>query len=228
MEKDSPWYRTDISSKQNDATKVGRKLYKVEKRALDIVVSSIGLVILSPVFLGIVITMKICEPKGSIFFNHSRYGLGGEKFKMYKFRSMCVGAEDMLMNDKELFEEYKINGYKFPDGKDPRITKIGKFLRKTSLDELPQLMNVLIGNMSLVGPRPIIEKELNEYKDKKSEFLSVKPGITGLWQTSGRSAVGYPERCNLELQYVKNACFSLDLKIILNTFIAVLKKEGAY
>lgn len=222
MEKDSPWYRMNISNKEVDW------LYKVEKRALDIAVSGMGLIVLSPVFLGIALAMKINEPKGSVFFNHCRYGLNGKKFKMYKFRSMCVDAERMLMDNKKLFEEYKKNGYKFPDGKDPRVTKIGKFLRKTSLDELPQLMNVLTGDMSLVGPRPIIEKELFEYGDRKEKFLSVKPGITGLWQTSGRSAVGYPERCDLELSYVKNASFLLDMKIILCTFIAVIKKEGAY
>lgn len=141
-----------------------------------------------------------------------------------------MNADIHLKNDELLYKKYIKNGYKLDQNEDPRITKLGKFLRKTSLDELPQLINVIMGNMSLVGPRPIIEEELEEYKKTNTDkfFLKMKPGITGIWQTSGRSKTGYPERVYLEISYIKKQSLRFDLKILILTIIKVLKKEGAY
>jgi lipopolysaccharide/colanic/teichoic acid biosynthesis glycosyltransferase len=134
----------------------------------------------------------------------------------------------MLKNDVVLYEKYLSNNYKLEPAEDPRITRFGCFIRKMSLDELPQFINVVKGDMSLVGPRPVLEKELLEYKEKKNQFLSVKPGITGYWQINGRSNIGYPIRVDIELYYVENKCMKLDILILLKTFVRVLYKVGAY
>ena len=149
-------------------------------------------------------------------------------FNIYKFRSMATNAEQRLKEDPVLYEKYVANNYKLEQDEDPRITSIGRFLRKTSLDELPQLFNVFKGEMSLVGPRPIVAQELKEYKDRKDDLLSVKPGVTGYWQVSGRSDVGYPERVDLELFYVYHRTIWLDIRILFATVISVLLKKGAY
>lgn len=207
----------------------GEKMFfKVFKRAFDVLVSAIGLLFLFPIFIIIAILMKFQEPGATIFFSQERNGLEGKKFKMYKFRSMYIDAEERLINDKELYRKYVENGYKLNENEDPRITKYGAFLRKTSLDELPQLFNVLKGDMSIIGPRPIPDREIIEYGDRKSKFLSMRPGVTGWWQVSGRSNIGYPERCDLELEYVDNASFKLDSYIFFKTFVTVFKREGAY
>jgi hypothetical protein len=143
---------------------------------------------------------------------------------MLKFRSMVKNAEEVLKRDPVLYEEFKTN---FKLKNDPRILPIGKFIRKTSLDELPQLINVLRGEMSIVGPRPIIEKELEMYRDKKDIYLSMKPGCAGLWQCSGRSETSYEERVALDEQYYVTASIRNDIKILVMTFLAILKKEGA-
>lgn len=168
------------------------------------------------------------ENKGPVFFGHTRIGEKGEKFKLYKFRSMIVNAEDILKKDELLYEKYLENNYKLEVDEDPRITKVGKFLRETSLDELPQLLNVLKGDMSLVGPRPVVEEELVEYQSRLAEFLSVKPGVTGYWQICGRSDIGYPDRAELEFYYIDHQSFKLDLKIITNTILLVIARKGAY
>lgn len=147
---------------------------------------------------------------------------------MYKIRTMHRNAEEILKRDQKLYQEYLVNNFKLPENKDPRLTLIGKFLRKTSLDELPQFFNVIKGEMSIVGPRPIVPKELEHYGNFKKAFLSAKPGLTGLWQVSGRSKVGYPERAQLELEYIENQSFSYDIKILLKTFPSVLKSKGAF
>lgn len=203
-------------------------LYNYEKRIFDILGGLVGCALSAPIMLIIIIAILIDDRDSSPFFLQERIGKNGKKFKIFKFRTMITNAEELLNSNPRLYAEFKKNGYKFPEGEDPRITKLGKFLRKTSLDELPQFINVLIGNMSLVGPRPIVEKELQEYKKMKNLFLSVKPGITGLWQVSGRSKIGYPERCNLELNYVKNASITFDLKILFKTFLSVVKDKGAF
>lgn len=203
-------------------------LYIFTKRCIDIIGAIAGLLIFSPIFLLVSTLYLFGESKGPVFFKQQRYGKNGELFNIYKFRSMVVNADNKLKKNKELYKKYIKNNYKLEQDEDPRITKLGKFLRKTSLDEIPQFINVLKGDMSLVGPRPIVEEELREYKDKRNDFLSVKPGMTGYWQISGRSDVGYPERVELELHYVYNQSITFDIKILLQTVKIVLLKKGAY
>lgn len=201
-----------------------RKIYFVIKRFFDFILSLIAIILLLPVFLIIAIAIKL-DSKGPVFFKHKRIGKNGKMIGVYKFRSMVINAEELMKNfTKEQKEEYEKN---FKLDNDPRITKVGKFLRKSSLDELPQLLNILIGNMSIVGPRPIVTKELEKYGNQKDKFLSVTPGLTGFWQASGRSDVDYDERIKMELYYVDHCSLWLDFKIILKTFVAVIKKEGA-
>ena len=179
---------------------------------------------LSPLFIIISLAVKISS-KGSVFFIHERIGFQGKKFKLIKFRTMVDNAEDMIASfNPEQKKEWEEN-FKLKD--DPRITKIGKFLRKTSLDELPQLINILKGDMSFVGPRPIVEDELSWYGDSKEKLLSVKPGLTGWWAVNGRSDVPYPERCDFELYYVDRVSFGFDLLILVKTLGAIVRKDGA-
>ncbi|GFH41877.1 exopolysaccharide biosynthesis protein [Lactococcus hodotermopsidis] len=202
--------------------------YTVVKRCLDFLFSFLGLVLLSPFLLILYIFVKCSDVHSPVFFSHVRNGENGKKFKMFKFRTMRTDAEAVLMNDLALYEEFVANGYKLETDKDPRITPIGRILRKTSIDELPQLINVLLGHMSLVGPRPLPDREIHEYGEDKDLFLSVRPGITGWWQVSGRSNVGYPERCELELYYIEKASISFDIYILFKTALAVFNRVGAH
>ena len=206
-------------------TKATNKLIYIKvKRILDIVISTLGLIILSPVFLLLAIIIKL-DSKGPVFFAHIRVGKNGKKFQMYKFRTMCDKAQKMIRKfDPEKKKEFEEN-YKLKN--DPRITRVGKFLRKTSLDELPQIFNILKGDLSIVGPRAIITKELRKYGKNKEKFLSVTPGLTGYWQVNGRSDTTYKQRMEMELYYIDHMSFKLDVKIFFKTFIAVFKKEGA-
>lgn len=203
-------------------------IFLVLKRIADIVCSMVGLIIILPLFIGISGLYLFGKNKGPIFFKQQRVGKNGQLFYIYKFRSMVVNAEKVLRDNPSLYKKYIKNNYKLEPFEDPRITKMGNFLRKTSLDELPQLINVLRGDMSLVGPRPVVQDELKEYQDKLTTFLSVKPGITGYWQVSGRSNIGYPERVDLELYYAYHQSVYLDIKIILLTIYQVLMRKGAY
>ncbi|MCM3067760.1 sugar transferase [Priestia flexa] len=203
-------------------------LYYFVKRGIDILGASAGILLTLPVFLLISLLYLYGDNKGPVFFGQTRVGKGGNTFKMYKFRSMIVNAEQVLKNDRALYQKYLQNNYKLEPHEDPRITKVGQFLRKTSLDELPQLINVLKGDMSLVGPRPVIVEELKEYSHRLDEFLTVKPGVTGYWQICGRSDVGYPERADLEFYYIDHQGFKLDFKIIINTILMVVTGKGAY
>ncbi|WP_342032549.1 sugar transferase [Mesobacillus boroniphilus] len=203
-------------------------IYLFEKRCLDIIGAALGLIIVLPLFIVIRIIYCFGESKGPLWFKQQRIGKNGELFNIFKIRSMVVDAEGILKRNHELFQKYIQNNYKLEPDEDSRITRVGRILRKSSLDELPQLINVLKGEMSLVGPRPIVEEELKEYKHKRQDFLSVKPGMTGYWQVCGRSDVGYPERVELELYYVYHQSLSLDMKILIKTMIIVLKKKGAY
>ena len=199
-------------------------MFKVIKRLFDIIVSFLGLLILSPLFLLLTILIK-CDSKGPVFFIQKRVGRNGKKFGIFKFRTMRINAEELIASfTPEQLKEWKEN---FKLKNDPRITRVGQFLRNTSLDELPQLINIFIGNMSLVGPRPIVEEELEWYGEKKNVLLSVRPGLTGWWATNGRSEVSYPERCNYELYYVYNCSLFLDIKILFKTFSAVFSRKGA-
>lgn len=197
------------------------------KRALDVVVSLLGLILLAPLFLIIAIAIWVDSP-GPVFFRQMRPGLGGQLFPMLKFRTMRVDAEDVLRQDADLYRRFLENDCKLPEGEDPRIFPVGRILRKTSLDELPQLINVLRGEMSLVGPRPIVGPEIEHYGNHRTTFLSVKPGITGYWQVNGRSTVAYPERAHMDLTYIKHWSLLLDLKILLMTLPAVLMRRGAH
>lgn len=203
---------------------LSRASYMQMKRILDVVVASIGLVILSPVFLLLAIMIKV-NSKGSVFFAHTRIGKDGKKFKMYKFRTMYENAEEMIRNftpeqKREWEENYKLK-------EDPRITSIGKILRRTSLDELPQIINIIKGDLSIIGPRPVIDKELEKYGESKEKFLSITPGLTGYWQANGRSETTYKQRMKMELYYVDHVSLKLDLQIFFKTFISVFKREGA-
>lgn len=204
--------------------------YRLPKRLLDIVVSIVALVVLSPIFLIIALWIKFSEGTSHVFYSQDRVGQGGKHFKIYKFQSMVDNADEILKSNPELYQKFVDNGYKLPTKEDPRITKIGAILRRTSLDELPQFVNTLIGNMSIIGPRPVVEKELVEYgsSERIKKFLSVKPGVFGLWQASGRSNIGYPERAQIELNYVDRANLGLDFKIMFLTVIAIFKGDGAY
>lgn len=199
------------------------------KRFFDIIIGLLGTVIfLVPLSLVISLCYLFGKDKGHIIFTQERVGLNGKPFKIFKFRSMVENAEEVLTRDKELYQKYIENSYKLPTDEDPRLTKVGKFIRKTSLDEFPQFLNILKGDMSFIGPRPILPTELLEYKaDEQQELLSVKPGATGWWQVSGRSDVYYPERCELELYYPRHISFGLDLKIAFLTVKRVLTGKGA-
>lgn len=201
-----------------------RETYLVIKRGLDIVFSFLALIVLSPIFLIISLLIKIDSP-GKVFFKHKRIGKDGKYIYLYKFRTMYKNADELKKNfTKEQQEEFARD---FKLKNDPRVTKIGKFLRKTSLDELPQLLNILKGDMSLIGPRPVVDKEIEKYGMLKNIFLSVTPGLTGYWACNGRSCTNYDERIKLELFYVYNFCFKLDLKIFFKTIKSVITKEGA-
>lgn len=200
------------------------KKYKYVKRFTDVVISSIALIVLAPVFLLIAIIIKL-ESKGPVFFEHKRIGKNGKEIKLLKFRSMVDNAEDLIKNfTPEQMKEFKEN---FKLEQDPRVTKFGKFLRKTSLDELPQLINIIRGDLSLIGPRPVIMPELEMYENNKNKFLSITPGLTGYWAANGRSNTTYEQRMVMELYYIDNISWKLDLKIFFKTIISVMKKEGA-
>ncbi len=197
------------------------------KDVLDRVGAAIAIVLLSPVFL--MIARAIRKDGGPAMYGHTRIGKNGKPFNCLKFRSMVTNAHemlhDLLENNPDMRKEYE-ETYKLKN--DPRVTKIGKFLRKTSLDELPQLFNVLQGHMSLMGPRPIVEDEKKYYAEKINEYLSVRPGMTGLWQVSGRSDTGYGQRVYLDSWYVRNWSLWNDLIIFFKTILVVLKRKGAY
>lgn len=194
------------------------------KRALDIVGGIVGL-ILTGIFMIFVGPAIVIESPGPIFFSQTRVGKNGRKFKIYKFRSMYTDAEE---RKKELMEQNKMSGLMFKMDDDPRITKVGKFIRKTSIDEFPQFWNVLKGDMSLVGTRPPTEDEFKQYKARYKKRLSMKPGITGLWQVSGRSTItDFEDVVKLDVQYIENWSFGMDLRILLQTVLVVLKHDGA-
>ncbi|WP_232782939.1 sugar transferase [Bacillus sp. BA3] len=195
------------------------------KRSIDIIGSLIGLMILSPIILLIAILIKIEDPKGPIFFKQVRVGKNEIEFQMYKFRSMVSDAEERL---KDLLALNEVSGAMFKMKEDPRITKIGKFIRKTSIDELPQLWNVLKGDMSLVGPRPPLLREVVEYSSYDKQRLLVIPGCTGLWQVSGRSNLNFDQMVMLDLKYIEDRTFWFDFKIIIKTVIMIIGSKDAY
>ena len=200
------------------------KLYLFTKRMLDILGSLTGILLLSPIFLIVAICIKIEDPKGKILFSQVRNGLHGKEFNIYKFRSMVHNAEDLL---EHLKSKNEMDGPVFKMKYDPRITKIGRIIRKTSIDELPQLFNILKGDMSLVGPRPPIPSEVNQYNDYQIQRLMGKPGLTCYWQIGGRNNIDFDEWVELDLKYLKERNIFIDLKIIMMTIPVLLGDKNA-
>jgi exopolysaccharide production protein ExoY len=198
------------------------------KRAADVIVSALLLLILAPLMGLIALLVKFNSP-GPVLFTQNRLGKAGLPFKIFKFRTMRIDAEEVLRNDSELRRKYLESNFKLPEGEDFRVTRLGSILRSTSLDELPQLVNVLRSEMSLVGPRPIVPEELERYGEYASLLLMVKPGMTGNWQVSGRSRiVEYSERVQLDMEYVRDQSVGADLSILIRTVGAVAKMDGAH
>ena len=204
---------------------ISSSIYHVIKRSFDIIVSALGLIICSPIFLIVIIAIKL-ESKGPAIFTQERIGKDGNTFKLYKFRSMVMDADkilfDLLEKDLDMTIEYKLNK-KLKN--DPRITKVGKFIRKTSIDELPQLVNVLFGEMSLIGNRPYLPREKEDMGKYYDDIVKTKPGITGYWQVSGRSETTFEERLKMEAEYSNQSSMKLDLKIFFKTFIVLFKGQ---
>jgi lipopolysaccharide/colanic/teichoic acid biosynthesis glycosyltransferase len=193
----------------------------IAKRVLDVMGATVGLLVTAPLMAVIAVGIRL-ESKGPVLFRHWRMGKNSEGFSCLKFRTMREDAEEILATDPELKRLYRENHYKLPDDLDPRVTRFGRLLRRTSLDELPQLFNVLIGEMSLVGPRPVVEEELEHYRGSERLLLSVRPGMTGAWAVNGRHHVGYPARAELELRYVRSWSVGKDLTILAGTVSAVM------
>lgn len=198
--------------------------YEITKRTIDIIGSLCGVILLLPVLIVVAVLIKIENPKGSIIFTQNRCGKNGKIFKMYKFRSMVYNAEELLEKLKEKNEQ---TGPVFKISNDPRITKIGKFIRRTSLDELPQLINILKGDMSIVGPRPAIITEVELYNEYQMQRLLVKPGLTCIWQVSGRNSIGFDEWVELDLRYIKERTLLLDIKLIFKTIRVLFGDNNA-
>lgn len=198
--------------------------YIAVKRAQDIVFSLLALVVLSPLMLVIAIAIMIDDPKGGFIFRQIRCGKDGRMFHFYKFRSMCVDAEKKLDG---LLDQNEMEGPAFKIENDPRITRVGKFLRKTSLDELPQLINVLRGEMSIVGPRPPLPREVEQYTEYQKQRLSVKPGLTCYWQVQPhRNRISFEDWVKLDLNYIKAQSYIVDWKIIIMTVKAICHMQG--
>ncbi|WP_435368104.1 sugar transferase [Neobacillus niacini] len=216
----------EVAYKQNKSISVNEhKPYLLVKRCIDILGATVGIVLLSFLFVVVAILIKIEDPKGAVLFSQKRIGLNGKEFKMYKFRSMVSNAEEKLEN---LLKYNEVSGAMFKMKDDPRITKIGKFIRKTSIDELPQLINVLKGDMSLVGPRPPLPREVAEYSEYDKQRLMVIPGCTGLWQVSGRNSLGFTEMVELDLEYIRERSLVFDVKIIFKTVFVLFGSKDAF
>jgi lipopolysaccharide/colanic/teichoic acid biosynthesis glycosyltransferase len=199
-------------------------LYAFLKRCFDVLSSIIAIIIISPLYLLIAIIVKL-ESKGNIFFKHERLGKDGKTIKVYKFRTMVINAEQILKNMPDEKKREFEKSFKFEN--DPRITKVGRFLRQSSLDELPQLINIIKGEMSVVGPRPIVIKELEKYGGQGDKLLTIRPGLTGNWQVNGRSNTSYEQRVKFDMDYIDTQSFSRDMMIIAKTVGVVYKKIGA-
>ena len=204
---------------QKDST-----LYGVSKRCIDIVASLAGIICLSPIFLVVSILIKR-ESKGPIIFSQDRIGKNKTTFKMYKFRSMVQNAEELK---EKLQAQNEMSGPMFKMKEDPRVTKIGKFIRRTSIDELPQLINVLKGDMSLVGPRPSLPKEVEQFEDWMMERLNVKPGLTCYWQVSGRNNIDFEDWMKLDIKYVRERNTLTDIKLIFKTVGVLFGDDNAH
>lgn len=199
-------------------------LYNLIKRIFDILAALSGLILLAPVLILVAAAIKI-DSKGPVFFCQKRMGFKGRPFNMYKFRSMEVEAENKLI---ELIDKNEVGGYVFKIRNDPRVTRVGRYIRKTSIDEFPQLINIIAGDMSFVGPRPPIVYEVKKYDHWHKLRLSVKPGLTGLWQISGRNNIGFEDMCRLDLKYIRERRLIYDLKIIFKTIPVLFGDSKAF
>lgn len=217
-----------LTSKEIEKSRAIQYIERIIKRGIDIIGGLVGTLVLVPLTIGIFLANKILKDEGPIFYKQERIGKDGKIFKMYKYRSMVTGADEKLKQyleeNKEAREEYK--KYKKLRN-DPRITKIGEFIRKTSLDEFPQFINVLKGDMSLVGPRPYLPREKEEINGFFKYIMSCKPGITGLWQVNGRNDVTFVDRLDMDMNYYYNHSLKLDIILLYKTLKKVLKREGA-
>ena len=214
-----------IEKKRNKYIYVNdKKGYLFFKRVIDILGSIVGLILFLPISLLISIAIKIEDPKGKILFCQERVGINNKTFKMYKFRSMVSNAEELFKDISELNE---MDGPVFKIKEDPRITKVGKFIRKTSLDEIPQFFNILKGDMTLVGPRPPLVCEVDNYGDYEMQRLTVKPGLTCYWQIGGRNSIDFKKWVELDLKYIEERNIFVDIKIIFKTFFVLFGDENA-
>lgn len=204
--------------------------YIFTKRCFDFIASLTGIAFLSGLFVIIALLIKLDDPHGKVFYSQTRLGKDGQKFEMWKFRSMISGADKMVdqLIQKNVIQKNDVEGAMFKIKDDPRVTRVGRFIRKYSLDELPQLYNVLRGDMSLVGPRPPLPREVATYTNYDRQRLLVIPGVTGLWQVSGRNELSFSEMVTLDISYINHACISQDLKILLKTVLVVIHPSGAY
>lgn len=222
----------DINDAQDDGKTIvlnqekidNRMLYRFFKKITDKALGVMALIVLSPIFLIISLLIK-CEDQGPVFFVQSRIGRNGRIFKMYKFRSMCVNADSEITT---LMDQNEVDGAMFKIKNDPRVTRVGRVIRKYSLDELPQLLNVVKGDMALVGPRPPLEREVAEYTNYDKQRLMVTPGCTGLWQVTARNNVGFHEMVELDIYYIRKSNVVYDLYILLRTVWIMLKPNQAY
>ena len=217
----------DITLEGNVVKERSKILYKVIKRTFDIVVSLVGCIFLLPIIIIVKISYIISKDHNSIFYTQTRIGKNGKEFKLYKFRSMIPNADEVLKKllENPIYKDEWQRNQKLEN--DPRITKMGKILRKTSLDELPQMINVLKGDMSMIGPRPLVKGELDAHHGNHAIYESVRPGITGWWAVNGRSATTYEKRLELEYYYCENCSLILDIKCFFMTITTVLHKKGA-
>ena len=214
----------DVNTVNSRKAGLKKKAYLIAKRAVDIIGSVLGLVIMAIPMLIIALLIRLDSP-GNPFYIHKRIGKNGKPLPLYKYRSMYVNADEMIKDFTEAQKEEWEQNFKLDE--DPRITRVGRILRRSSLDELPQLLNILFGQLSIVGPRPVVAGEIEKYGENKAKFLSVTPGLTGYWQAYARSTCTYEKRIEMELHYVENANFWWDMKIIFATVGRVIRGEGA-
>lgn len=218
----------EIPKSIEDAKNIKTKIYTIARRIIDIVASIVGIVLLVPLTIIIWVANLFAKDSGPVFYTQERIGKNGKLFKLYKYRSMVVNADDRLAKYLAENEEARLEYKKYKKLKnDPRITSIGKFIRKTSIDEFPQFINVLKGEMSLVGPRPYLPREISDMGESYNEIIRVKPGLTGLWQVNGRSETTFEDRLRIDKEYIEKKCMKLDTKIFIWTFFKVSRKEGA-
>lgn len=221
-------HNTDVLSDNSSIVALKNRTYNFIKRVFDILFSLIGLIVLIPCIIIIKIANMLTKDFNSVFYTQDRIGKNGKIFKLYKFRSMIPNAdkvlEEMLKEDNEITREYKLNK-KLKN--DPRISKVGKVIRKLSIDELPQVINILKGDMSLIGNRPYLPREKKDMGKYYKEIIKTRPGLTGYWQVNGRSATTFKDRLKLESYYSKHCGLKMDIKIFFKTFKVVLFKDGA-